>query len=99
MSLAEGSYVFTGKVALTRTFSGGEVVTCELRQTTAPAQVLDTVQVTVGSGSPHQAVVHSAATLSGTGPFTIEMACFTESATNVSASNRSMSAIKVGSLQ
>jgi hypothetical protein len=98
LSLAAGSYVFTGKVALTRTFSGGEVVTCALRQA-APAQVLDTVQVTVGSGTPHQAVVHSAATLSGTGPFTIEMVCNTESATNVSASNRTLAAIKVGSLQ
>jgi hypothetical protein len=87
----------TGKASITKTGGATADVTCTLQDTTS-AQTWDTVTVGVANTRPDQVVVHYAATLSGTGPFTIDMVCVS-SATGVSASNRALSAIRVGVIQ
>ncbi len=97
MTLPAGLYVFTGKTNLTKAGGGAADVTCTIQDTTS-AQAWDTTAVNVASTRPGEAVVHYAATLSGTGPFTIDMVCVS-SDTNVSAASRALSAIRVGILQ
>ncbi len=97
LTLPEGSYIFTGKTSLTKVGGSTAEVTCMLQNTTS-AQVWDSATVGINNTRPDQAVVHYGATLSGTGPFTIEMLCVSTEA-NVSSLNRSLSAIKVSSLQ
>jgi hypothetical protein len=72
-------------------------VTCTIQNTTS-AQEWDTTTVNVTSARPDEAVVHYAATLSGTGPFTIDMLCVAGGA-NINAASRALSAIRVGTLQ
>ena len=97
LTLPEGSYIFTGKTSLTKVGGSTAEVTCTLQNTTS-AQVWDSVTVGINNTRPDQTVVHYGATLSGTGPFTIEMLCVSNEA-NVSSLNRSLSAIKVSALQ
>ena len=99
LTLPAGSYVFTGKASLTQTGGPGAAadVTCTIQNTTS-AEEWDVTTVNVNSTRPDQAIVHYAATLSGTGPFTIDMVCVA-SGTNVSAARRALSAIRVGVLQ
>lgn len=72
-------------------------MTCTIQNTTS-AEVWDTTTVAANNVRPDQAVLHYAATLSGPGPFTIDMVCVANEA-NVSAANHALSAIKVGVLQ
>jgi hypothetical protein len=97
VTLPEGLYVFTGKASLTKTAGQPAEVTCTIQDTTS-AQEWDTTTVNVASNSPGEAVVHYAATLSGTGPFTIDMVCVASGA-NVNAARRALSAIRVGIIQ
>jgi hypothetical protein len=98
VTLPAGSYVFTGKASLTKTGAPAAAdVTCTIQNTTS-AQEWDTTTVNVAGARPGEAVVHYAATLSGTGPFTIEMACVASDA-DVNAASRALSAIRVGILQ
>jgi Collagen triple helix repeat (20 copies) len=97
VTLPAGSYVFTGKTGLLKAGGGQITVTCAIQNTTS-AEVWDTVTVGVTNTRPDQAVVHYAATLTGTGPFTIDMVC-AASDTDASAVNRALSAIKIGVLQ
>ena len=97
VTLPAGSYVFTGKTSLTKTGGGQADVTCAIQNTTS-AQVWDTTTVDVANARPDQAVVHYAATLSGTGPFTIDMVCAATDA-DANAANRALSAIQIGILQ
>jgi hypothetical protein len=94
LNLDAGSYVFTAKTSLTKAGGGNDTVACGLQNTTTAA-VWDVVVVGVTNTRPDQAIVHYAATLSG--PSTIEMLC-QGSAGGYTASNRSMTAIKVGSI-
>ena len=88
MTLPAGSYVFTGKASLTKTGGPGTDVTCTIQNTTS-AQEWDTTTVNVTSARPDQAVVHYAATLSGTGPFTIDMVCVASGRTSTRRAARS----------
>ena len=97
VTLPAGSYVFTGKTGLLKTGGGQITVTCAIQNTTS-AQVWDTVTVGVTNTRPDQAVVHYAATLTGDGPFTIDLVC-SASDMDVTAVNRALSAIKIGVLQ
>ena len=70
---------------------------CTIQNTTS-AVVWDTVTVGVTNTRPDQAVVHYAATLTGAGPFTIDMLCMATDP-DVSARNSALSAIRVGVIQ
>jgi hypothetical protein len=97
ITLPGGSYVFTAKTSFTKAGGTTAEVTCTIQNTTS-AEVWDTTTVAVNNVRPDQAVLHYAATLSGAGPFTIDMLCVANEA-NVSAANHAFSAIKVGVLQ
>jgi hypothetical protein len=97
VTLPAGLYVFTGKASLTKAGVQAVDVTCTIQNTTS-AQLWDTTTVNVASTRPGEAVVHYAATLSGPGPFTIDMVCVA-SDVGVNAASRALSAIRVGILQ